>query len=380
MFFSPIPPFTLHDWIIIKRIQQLFIVAIQMKQNKTTPGLIVLLGSGETLPFSGAIHDLIAQRLDNPPKIAILETPAGFEPNSDQVAGKIAQFLEKRLQNFHPTITVVPVRKQGTAFSPNNPNIVQPLFEANWLLLGPGSPTYAVRQLENSLAFEIIAAQNRLGATLLLSSAATLAFSHYTIPVYEIYKVGEDLHWKKGLDYLGMFGLSLVIVPHWNNQDGGDELDTSRCYIGQRRFAQLCQLLPSGHTIVGLDENTGLVIDPENECCLVMGKGSVTLLREDEPNGRIFAANTSFPVSELGNWHLPVNGEGIKTAVWEQTLATRKQQPTPTATVLNLLEQRQAARDRRDWATADQLREQILTLGWQIKDTSTGSQLEQTNN
>ena len=65
----------------------------------SSPGLVVLLGSGETLPFSGKIHEFVAQRLPKHGNVAILETPAGFEPNCDQVAGKIKSYLEQRLQN-----------------------------------------------------------------------------------------------------------------------------------------------------------------------------------------------------------------------------------------------------------------------------------------
>ena len=67
------------------------------------------------------------------------------------------------------------------------------------VLLGPGSPTYAVRQLRESLLFELIKARHRMGTALVLSSAATLAFGRFTIPVYEIYKVGQDPYWENGL-------------------------------------------------------------------------------------------------------------------------------------------------------------------------------------
>ena len=57
--------------------------------------------------------------------------------------------------------------------------------------------------------------------------------------MYEIYKVGEDLGWKAGLNLLGPFGRSVAIVPHWNNHEGGEELDTSHSFMGQERFERL---------------------------------------------------------------------------------------------------------------------------------------------
>jgi hypothetical protein len=116
-----------------------------MPMSAGKPGLIVLLGSGETLPSSGKTHEYVAKRLPEKPRIEILETPAGFEPNSDIVVGKIKQFLARRLQNYKPRIDVLPARRQGTRYSPNNQEIVAPILEADEILLGPGSPTYGAR-------------------------------------------------------------------------------------------------------------------------------------------------------------------------------------------------------------------------------------------
>ena len=281
-------------------------------------GPIVLLGSGETLPSSGKTHEFVAQRLPKNPRIAILETPAGFEPNSDVVAGKIKSYLERRLQNYNPTIEVVPARKQGTPYSPNNPDIVAPILNADEILLGPGSPTYGVRQLKDSLAIEMIVARQRRGGTLFLSSSATLAFGAFTLPVYEIFKVGEDLHWKPGVDYFKQFGLSLSIVSHWNNNDGGDELDTSRCYMGKMRYRELEKMLPPGQTIVGIDEHTSIILDFEEACCHVRGHDTITILQDE--NVREFPTGTSFPLDVLGEWHIPSGPEGIDPSVWEAAL------------------------------------------------------------
>ena len=45
------------------------------------------------------------------------------------------------------------------------------------------------------------------------------------------------------------------------------------------------------------------------------------------------------------------------------------------ATALALLERRQAARAERDWAEADRLRDELRSLGWEIRDGSTGPEL-----
>jgi cyanophycinase-like exopeptidase len=343
------------------------------------PGLIVLFGSGETSASGRRVFDWLFRRLPSPIQAAILETPAGFELNSAQVARRVADFLRHRLQNHHPQVTVVPARKRGTPFSPDDPEIVAPLLGADAVFLGPGSPTYAVRQLQDSLAWHTLVARHRLGAAVVLASAGAIASSAYALPVYEIYKVGQDLHWCDGLDFFGAYGLSLVFVSHWNNAEGGAELDTSRCYMGQARFESLRGMLPPDVTVVGIDEHTALAIDLAAETCHVLGKGGVTLLRGGDEQR--FESGVTFSIDELGRFSVPEPGAGLPPEVWDRAVAAHteiqpkaRQEPSPE--VLALVREREAARAQCDWATADALRERIATLGWHVLDTSQGPQLE----
>jgi hypothetical protein len=151
-----------------------------------------------------------------------------FRTELPRVAGRLADFLRQRLAPFQPEVVVVHARRRGTPFSPDNPDVVAPLLRSNYLVLAPGSPTYAAAQLAGSLAWQTILARHRLGAPLVLASAAAIAAGAYALPVYEIYKVGEDLSWKPGRTCSGPYGRSVAIIPHWNNRNGGDELDTTR--------------------------------------------------------------------------------------------------------------------------------------------------------
>ncbi len=343
-------------------------------------GLIALLGSGETLPSSGKTHEYLARNLPQNPQIAILETPAGFELNAREVAGRIREFLDVRLQNYNPKIQQIPARKKGTANSPDDLEIVKPMLLADEILLGPGSPTYAVRQMKDSLAYEMLKARHQRGAAILLSSAATLAFSRYTIPVYEIYKVGEELHWKEGLDFFGFLGFPMIVVPHWNNNDGGEELDTNRCYIGQSRFNSLVEMLPEAMTILGIDDHTSVVLDFEQGICRVMGNGAAHLLRDGILTD--YASGEDFSMAELGAENLPDHHAKIDPDIWQMILDAEEQaamdsahSPTPTDEVIDLLKERNAARDNKEWGAADDLRDQIAAMGWKIMDTPDGSEL-----
>ncbi len=339
-------------------------------------GPIALIGSGETSLAGGRIFEAIARQLPQPLRISILETPAGFELNSPKVAGRVGDFLTARLQNFNPQIDIIPARKRGSPFSPEDPQIMQSLLQANLIFMGPGSPTYAVRQLKDSLAWDLIRARHRLGAALVFASAAVIAVGTYAMPVYEIYKVGEDVSIMPGLDLFGDFNLHLSLFPHWNNTDGGDEVDTSRCFIGIERFGQWCQWLPPGHTTMGLDEHTGIIIDFAEKKCFVTGVSSVTLLRECNPE--IFPAGAEFSFAELGEFHTPETLEtGISRNAWEMVRKSPQNSFFERASieVIGLVEKRQEARSKQDWAGADILRQRIAALGWIIQDTPDGQKI-----
>ncbi|MFN8465972.1 MAG: hypothetical protein U0X20_10490 [Caldilineaceae bacterium] len=361
-----------------------------MKAQEATikPGPIVLMGSGETAPAAQKIFHQVFSGIangDEDVRMAILETPAGFEPNSGYVAEQVAHFVEKRLQNFAPAITVIPARRRGAnGYSTDDPGLATQLHDANVIFMGPGSPTYAVRQLQGSCVWETVRACQRQGATVVFSSAATLAASRWTLPVYEIYKAGSDLYWQEGLDFFAAYGLELILVSHWNNADGGSVLDTSRCYLGEPRFQALLDLVPGGmecHTIVGIDENTALVIDPQQGMCSVVGTGTVTVLRAGATT--VCAAGERFAVKELGDFRLPGGIGDIDGEVWQATKqgrqdgsARRAAMPQPDTEVQALLSARAQARAARNWRESDRLRDEIERLGWRVRDTGSGQRVE----
>jgi cyanophycinase-like exopeptidase len=392
-----------------------FLSNLEIQEN-ARPGIVVLFGSGETSPNGRKVFDYVLKDLPQPPRLALLETPAGFELNSAQVIGRVAEFIRHRLQNYQPQVTLVPARKRGTPDSPDEPQIVAPLLESDLIFMGPGSPSYAVRQLSDSLAWHYLLARHRLGAALVLASAATIAISAHALPVYEIYKVGEDPHWKNGLDFFGSYGLPLVFVPHWNNNDGGDELDTSRCFMGQPRFAELMEQLPPDITVIGIDEKTALVMDLTVGVCRVIGLGGVTLIHtghhhpspgpdlggtglaevaeQRDSHVHIHHNGEGFPLSECCPLDARLTLEGLPPLAWKQALeaqvrlqaerlAAAEAPPAsrPVAAdvapdqVQSLLAARQEARLRKDWPAADALRLQIAELGWQVVDTPEGPKL-----
>ena len=341
------------------------------------PGHLVLMGSGETSASGRRVFDWAFQRLTSPIKLAILETPAGFQPNSALVAGKVGAFLSDHLTNYALETTVVPARKRDTPFSPDDPALAELVLAADCIFLGPGSPTYAVRQLRESLVWDATRARFATGAPLILASAAVLALSAFTLPVYEIYKAGADLGWERGLDLLGPAGSTVVFVPHWNNREGGAELDTSHCFVGPDRFSQLQAQLPSGTIIVGIDEHTALILEPVTESALVMGPGGVTIIGPD--GTRRLSNGSRVSLDALGTLDWSEFAKSLPPTLLERAgdaSASSSQRGQDEVAipkeVLDLVDRREAARRQRDWKAADRFRADLARFGYEVRDTPDG--------
>ena len=339
-------------------------------------GKIAFLGSGETSLAGGRIFESLVRDQQGPLRIALMETPAGFELNSAQVVRRVGEFMATRLQNYKPVIEVVAARKKDSQFDPNDPEIVKPLLYANMIFMGPGSPTYAIRQLKDTLAWDVIRARHRLGAALIFASAATISVGAHALPVYEIYKVGQDMHVVDGLNFFADFGLHISFTPHWNNADGGVDLDTSRCFVGMDRFAEWCKLVPDENTTVGLDEHTGIILDFEKGICEVSGISSISLVRDCDPEPEMHPSGTTFDLKNLGDIQLPDPIEkNIPPHVWDMVCNAPPLEDSPSDEVIAMAEKRLLARANKNWAESDQLRAEIAALGWIVQDAKDGYKL-----
>ena len=238
-------------------------------------GKIVLMGSGELTATMVEVHKELLRNLGESPHAVFIDTPAGFQLNVDQLSQRAREYFNSRVQH---SLSVVSFKSNHTISPFEAEKAFHTLRKADYMLIGPGSPTYAVRQWEQTPIPDIIADRVAEGACLVAASAAALTVGRYTLPVYEIYKVGNQLHWIDGIDILGKFGMNFVIIPHWNNAEGGNH-DTRFCYMGEPRFKQLTENLSEEVSILGLDEHTGCIIDLAREEIIIKGIGSVTLRR-----------------------------------------------------------------------------------------------------
>ena len=258
-------------------------------------GMIVLMGSGELTATMVEVHKDLLGGLggsDRSSKAVFIDTPAGFQLNVDQISQKAVEYFQTRVQ--HP-LTIASFKSVNIS-SFEAEQAYHTLRGADYVLIGPGSPTFAVRQWGQTPIPDILINRIESGGCLVAASAAALTVGRMTLPVYEIYKVGQEIHWIEGMDILHAFGFDLVVVPHWNNAEGGTH-DTRFCFMGEPRFRQLETLLPWDVSILGLDEHTACVLDLGKGVADIRGIGRVTLRRNGEEQR--FESGTRFSIEVL---------------------------------------------------------------------------------
>ncbi len=248
------------------------------------PRVLAIIGSGETAPAMAKVHRALFERLGpGPVAAAILDTPYGFQENADDLSERTVRFFEESLGRD----VLVASYRSREADALTTATAVARIREARYLMAGPGSPSYALRQWAGGPIAAALGDRVRDGGILTMASAAALTLGIVTIPVYEIYKVGDPPSWLPGLDLLGAAtGLQAAVVPHWDNAEGGNH-DTRFCYMGETRLRALERQLPAGAFVLRIDSHTALVIDLELGSAAVAGLGGVTV--------RVAGRGTFFP-------------------------------------------------------------------------------------
>jgi cyanophycinase-like exopeptidase len=256
------------------------------------PRILTIMGSGETTPTMARVHRTVFDRLGDRVSAVLVDTPYGFQENADDISARAVQY-------FHDTVG----REMGVATfrsadvdSLVRETAVQRIRDAALVFTGPGSPSYALRQWAGTEVPKLLAAKLSDGGAVTMASAAALTLGRFTIPVYEIYKVGEEPRWLDGLDLLGPLGLPVAVVPHYDNAEGGNH-DTRFCYLGERRLRILEAQLPPETFVLGVDGHTALILDLDAETASVEGLGVVTVRKDGRSS--IFEAGSSMPIDDL---------------------------------------------------------------------------------
>ncbi len=239
----------------------------------TSPRILTIMGSGETAPTMMKHHRELIARFPGTPKAVVLDTPYGFQENAAELASKAVEYFRKSVG--HPIEIAGLTRLHGQDTLMVEQGLAR-VRQADYVFAGPGSPSYALRQWAGTSVPDIVRGKMRTGGAVTFASAAALTLGRYTVPVYEIYKVGDDPCWLEGLDVLGEIGLNVAVIPHYDNAEGGHH-DTRFCYLGEHRLAMLEEQLPNDAHVIGVDEHTGVILDLDANTATVIGNSTITV-------------------------------------------------------------------------------------------------------
>ena len=261
----------------------------------SSPRVLAVMGSGETAPTMAKVHRALFDRFaERAVPAAIVDTPYGFQENADELSARTLEFFATSVGNPVEVASFRSAAEDAVTAA----TAVARIRGARYVMAGPGSPSYALRQWAGTGIPDALGEKLSTGGILTMASAAALTLGAVSIPVYEIYKVGDDPTWLEGLDLLGAAtGLRAAVVPHYDNAEGGTH-DTRFCYMGERRLRMLEAMLPDGVFVLGVDSHTALVLDLEAGGATVAGLGGVTV-RVDGRSTR-FGAGATLSIDALG--------------------------------------------------------------------------------
>jgi hypothetical protein len=258
--------------------------------------LLVVMGSGETAPTMVKIHRQVfeATAASRQGPAVLLDTTFGFQLNADDLVDKTIGYFAESVGTSVETVRW----RRADAPAADRERSLALLSRAAWAFAGPGSPTYALRQWRGTPVPDALLDVVRRGGTLVLGSAAACTLGTHAVPVYEVYKVGEEPRWDTGLDLLGaLTGIEAALVPHFDNNEGGT-YDTRFCYLGEPRLAALEAELPDGVGVLGIDEHTALIMDIDARTARVAGNGTVTVRYRG--HARSIGSGVELGLDELG--------------------------------------------------------------------------------
>ena len=294
------------------------------------PRLLALMGSGETAPTMVSPHrELVARLSGVTPRAVLLDSPYGFQENAPEITQRTVEYFAKRVQlTMEPACSPGPLAADPAQCTPlAEAAALSRLRTANFVFAGPGSPSYALSVWRGSPVPEALAAKLVEGGALVFASAAALTLGRFSVPVYELYKVGQPVHWLDGLDLLRAAGFegSCAVIPHYDNAEGGTH-DTRFCYLGERRLLAMEAMLPDDGWVLGVDEHTALIVDLDARTAVVVGRGGVTVRRRGV--SRRFPAGAPLALDRL--WSAAHGAASTAAGEPEAARAAGRGEPSPS--------------------------------------------------
>jgi cyanophycinase-like exopeptidase len=260
-------------------------------------------------------HRAIFESLGPDPVPAVLlDTPYGFQANAADISARAVDYFATSLGR---RVDLAELRDAKRDDPLRRQEGLARVAAARWVFAGPGSPSYALRQWRQTDVPGLLADKLAHGGAVVFASAAALTLGRHTVPVYEIYKVGDEPAWLDGLNLLGFLGPEVAVIPHYDNAEGGNH-DTRFCYLGEERLARLeSQMGPHGW-VLGIDEHTGCVLDLDAGTATVVGNGTVTLRKSGI--SRVLDTGTVIAITDMVELATAIDPQGPEST---QPVSTR---------------------------------------------------------
>jgi cyanophycinase-like exopeptidase len=242
-----------------------------------TPRLFGFLGSGEFEPWSEAADRWLLARASGDGSVMIL--PTASAPEGEEVFERWASMGLEHYDELGIPADVVPLKTRHDA---ERPDLVRMLESASMAFFSGGNPAHLASVLIGSRFWAALLSEMDRGMAYAGCSGGVACLGELAIDSAVRDFDSADL-WKPGLRLFP----NVYFGPHW------DALDR---YIPGLQ-AMFVSAVPSGSTLVGIDERTAMVGDGTDWS--VMGAGTASVIQDDDR--RTFAAGTGLRAPLFGS-------------------------------------------------------------------------------
>ena len=238
-------------------------------------GPLVLAGSGEFTPAMDEVDRDLLSTLRRQARVAIVPTAAGLEDTPTEWIAKGTQHF--RALGAHPV--PVPVLNKDDA---HDPRWCEAVADVDWVYFSGGNAGHLVESLAGSPFWSAVLARHRAGAIVAGSSAGAMMLGESTfVPLAR----GPDGFPTRVVirPALGLVS-GVIVAPHFD-------------ILPERLLKQWSDLVPLGHRLLGIDEDTALV--RRDGRWDVRGRGRVLVFRSLEDRV-VYPSSASIDAQVLG--------------------------------------------------------------------------------
>ena len=213
-------------------------------RDRTQPGALALVGSGEYLPQMEQTDRFLLETLGGPAgaRVVVIPTASALE------LGMPERWNSMGVGHFRALGAEVAPVLLLTRDDAQDERILADLRGADLYYFSGGNPEHVIETLRDTPAWQIIRDAYAAGAVLAGCSAGAMMLGDYTLSVRAVIR-GQPPRWLPGLG----IAPGIVLMPHF---------DRVADFAGAEMFRAILAAAPPGATLVGVDEDTALIHIP----------------------------------------------------------------------------------------------------------------------